>query len=116
MAGGRLRTAGGRLRTAGGRLRTAGGRLRTAGGRLRTAGGRLRTAGGRLRTAGGGLRMAGGRPADGPWSLACGWPKGSPSRFAVVVRWVRSGSIMAGRDSTPPGRLLDPGPAVVCLL
>ena len=51
--------------------------------------------------------------ADGPWPSARGWPKGSPSRLAVVVRWVRSESIVAGRVSTPPGRLLDPGPAVV---
>ena len=38
--------------------------------------------------------------ADGLWSSACGWPQGSPSRLAVVVRWVRSGSIVAGRVST----------------
>ena len=47
------------------------------------AGGRLRMAGDRLRTAGGRLLM------DGPWPSARGWPKGSPSRLAVVVRWVR---------------------------
>ena len=89
------------------------------------------------------LRMAGGRPpcgwpvdggrssadgrrssadgrrssADGRRSSADGRRSSSDgrrsSRLAVVVRWVRSGSIVAGWDSTPPGRLLDPGPAVV---
>ena len=37
----------------------------------------------------------------------------SPSRIVNVVRWVRSGSIAAGRVSTPSSRLLDPGLAVV---
>ena len=65
---------------------------------------------------GGRLRMAGevvcgwpGRSsADGPGSSADG---DSSSRMVNVVKWVRSGSALAG--DRPLGRLLDPGLAVV---
>ena len=56
------------------------------------------------------IRMACGRlRADGPWSSACGrlvvgcvWVAlGTPSRLVVEVNWIGSGSLRAGRVSTP---------------
>ena len=101
--------------SAGGRLRMAGGRLRMAGGRLRMAGGRLFD--GRRSSADGRRSSADGQRSSARRSFADGWRSSadgdSPSRMVNVVRWVRSGSIVAGPVSTPSGRLLDPGPAVV---